>query len=112
MSRLAPFGVRFLMAVAAVLGGREGFRVDKLSGICSRIGRQEGFVLAKSKIVVLFDRLGIDLPLSRGGYGVRGASSVLLQIHENAGGCSAEHGTNYDSTKTPKGHFHKNRELY
>ena len=111
MGRLTPFGVRFLMAVTTVFGGWEGFRVDKLSGVCGRVRRQEGFVLAKSKIVVLFDRLGINLPLSGSGYGVRGAGPGLLQAHENARECSTEHGTNYDSTKTPEGHFHKNREL-
>jgi hypothetical protein len=111
VSRLAPFGVRFLMAVTTVFGRREGFRIYKLTSICSRIRRQEGFVLAKSKIVVLFDRLGVNLPLSGGIHGVRCVSAALLQGYENARGCSAEHCTNYDSTKTPEGHFHKNREL-
>ncbi len=78
VSGLAPFGVCLLMAVTAVFGGREGFRVDELTSVRRCIRRQEWFVLSESKIVVLFDRLGVDLPLSGSCHGVGGVGSVPL----------------------------------
>src|SRR5271170_4228722 len=95
------------MAVTAVFGGRESFWVDELTSVCSCVRRQKGFVLAESKIVVLFDRLCINLSLSRCCYGVRGASSILLQGHESTRGCCAEHSPDNEAANPSENPFHR-----
>ncbi len=76
MSGLAPFGVRFLMAVSTLFGSGEGFGIYELAGVCGGVRRQEGLIGAESEVVMFFDCFGVDRPLGRRGDDIRGVGSV------------------------------------
>jgi hypothetical protein len=52
------------MAVAAVFGSRESFRVDELSRVGGGKGREKGLIGAKAVVVVLGYGLAVYLSLS------------------------------------------------
>ena len=79
MSRLTPFGVCLLMAMAAVLGSRESFGINELTSVCRCIRWQEGLIGTESKVVMFFDCFGVDFPLSGSGDDIRGMGAVSLR---------------------------------
>ena len=94
---LAPFGVGFLVAVAAVLRGGEGFGVDELAGVGGGERGEEGLIGAEAVVVVLGYRLGVDLALLGGGGVVLGVGTAGAQGHDAAGEASAKEGADEDT---------------
>jgi hypothetical protein len=95
--------VGFLVAVAAVLRGGEGFWVDELACVGGGERGEEGLIGAEAVVVVLGYRLGVDRTLGWCGGVVFGVGAAGPQGHDAAGEASAKEGTDEDAACSLRG---------